>query len=304
MRALILGASGQVGQALIRECESRGWEWTGSHLDHPQGAEARTFRLDLSDLDGVRAAVEGSRADVVFLPSGWTWVDGCETDENRAVRVNALAPEAAARACAGNSARLVYYSTDYVFGEQGGPHTEDDRPEPLGAYGRSKLEGERRVTQVLPQALILRTTVVYGPEPQGKNFIYQLARALTSGKGMTLPEDQLSTATYNRDLARASVELVEAGESGLWNVSGPENIGRADFGRLAAEVFGLDAGLIRGETTAKLAQKARRPLTGGLEGTKLRVRLGWEMASPRRGLERMRSELDAAGRWEAFLGRQ
>jgi dTDP-4-dehydrorhamnose reductase len=312
MRPLILGASGQVGQALIAVCEARGWDWAGSFHEHPEvlspspasGAlhPGRTFALDLNDPAAAAACLRERAPDLVFLPSGWTWVDGCEDDPERARRINALAPEAVAGECSRLGAGLVFYSTDYVFGENGGPYGETSPTGPLGVYGSSKLEGEQRVLAACPGALVLRTTVVYGPEPQGKNFVYQLLRTLLAGKPMTLPSDQISTVTYNRDLARASVELAEGRERGLWNVCGPENIGRADFGRLAADCFGLDAGLIRAARTRDLAQKARRPLAAGLLSDKVRGRLGWPMAGPREGLRRMRDEMEAAGKWPRLAG--
>ncbi len=291
MRALILGASGQVGQALIRECGRRGWEWAGSYHEHPVGRGL--FRLDLGDLAAAARAVEGSGAGAVFLPSGWTWVDGCEDDPERARLLNALAPEAVARACARSGARLVVYSTDYVFGKDGGPHPEEAEPAPLGAYGRSKLEGEHRVLAALPGALVLRTTVVYGPEPQGKNTVYQLLGRLRAGLPVALPSDQVTTVTYNRDLARASCDLVAAGFGGVFNACGPEAVDRHAFGRMAAEVFGLDPGLVRAVRTAELLQKAARPLSSGLRIDKLIRHLGWSPDGPRRGLERMRDELES-----------
>ncbi|HTB23251.1 MAG TPA: SDR family oxidoreductase [bacterium] len=291
--ALILGASGQVGRALALDCERRGRAWAGSYHEH--AVDPRLFKLDLSDLEALGAAVRERRPAAVFLPSGWTWVDGCEDDPARSRLLNALAPEAVAKACASIGASLVCYSTDYVFGERGGPYDESAPTAPLGVYGRDKLEGEALVRAACPGALILRTAVVYGPEPQGKNFIYQLRARLGAGQAMTLPSDQATSATYNRDLARASLDLVERGEHGVFNAAGPEVIDRYAFGLLAAEVFGLDPGLLKAARTAELAQKAKRPLDAGLRIDKLLSRLGWTPSGPRGGLERMKLELDRGG---------
>ena len=161
MNSLILGASGQVGQALIAEIEKRHWSWKGSYFQHPE-VDPRLFQLDLADAVACAEAVAKHKPDVVFLPSGWTWVDGCEDDPNRAHRVNALAPEAIAKECEKQGAALVYYSTEYVFGLNGGPYSEKDEPFPVSVYGQSKLDGERLVLAACPDALILRTTVIYG----------------------------------------------------------------------------------------------------------------------------------------------
>src|SRR6185369_7789495 len=120
------------------------------------------------------------------------------------------------------------------------------------------------VAAAWPGALILRTTVVYGPEPQGKNFVYQLRKSLEAGRELRVPMDQVSSPTYNADLARASVELVERQCNGLWNVAGPDVINRYEFSRLAARAFGLDASLLKPVPTSELKQRAGRPLAAGL----------------------------------------
>ena len=290
MTSLILGASGQVGQALILELEKRQWSWEGTYFQHPE-VNPRLFQLDLGDAVACAKAVADRKPHAVFLPSGWTWVDGCEDDPARARRVNTLAPEAVAKECKRLGAALVYYSTEYVFGEHGGPYSEKDEPNAVSVYGQSKLDGERAVLAACPDALSLRTTVVYGPEPQGKNFIYQLIKNLKEGKPMVTPVDQLSSPTYNRDLARASVELVELAERGIWNVAGSEVVDRYAFAKLAAAVFDLDSSLISGVSTASMKQKARRPLDAGLRIEKLVERLGWEPKGPLEGLQAMRAEM-------------
>ncbi len=282
--ALIIGASGQVGQALAREIEKRGQTWVGTCYQHPE-VDPKLKPLDLEDFEAVERVIVEARPSAVYLPSGWTWVDGCEDDPAKAMRINAEAPEVAAQACASLEIPLVYYSTEYVFGEKGGPYDEVAKPNPLGAYAKSKLAGELRVQAALPAALIIRTTVVYGPETQGKNFVYQLVKSIKEGKQVNLPKDQLSSPTYNCDLARASVELIGQKAQGIWNVAGPEMMDRASFGFLVASVLGLDANLIRAVSTHDLGQKAARPLSAGLKINKMVKALGWTPLTPRQGLE-------------------
>jgi dTDP-4-dehydrorhamnose reductase len=284
-----------VGQALFAELTARGWDCQGSFHEHPE-ISGQFFKLDLADLKSVEGEILSRQPQALFLPSGWTWVDGCEDDPKRAFLVNAAAPEAAARAASLLNCALVYYSTEYVFGAQGGPYDELRAPAPLGVYGASKLEGELRVAGAWSGALILRTTVVYGPEPQGKNFVYQLRKSLEAGKEMRVPNDQFSSPTYNQDLARASVDLVERQLSGLWNVAGPDVINRYDFSRLAARAFGLDASLIKPASTAELKQKAGRPLGAGLRIAKLVKALGWSPRGVDAGLRDMAQQLMDAAR--------
>jgi dTDP-4-dehydrorhamnose reductase len=299
MTPLILGASGQVGQALILECKKRGWAYTGTYHEH--AFDPHLVQADLRDIARTAALVRELKPHAVFMPSGFTWVDGCEDQVERAMTVNALAPEAVAKECRRLGAGMVYYSTEYVFGENGGPFDEKAATDPLGVYAKSKLEGEQRVLAACPDALILRTTVVYGPEPQGKNAIYQVIKNLAAGKAMTQPSDQVTSPTYNRDLARASVELLELTETGVWNVAGSELIDRAAFARMAAAVFGLEAGLLTSMPTAAMKQKAKRPLGAGLLIEKLVKRLGWKPLGPIEGLQAMKKELEANGQLALLL---
>src|SRR5262249_5131661 len=142
---------------------------------------------------------------------------------------------------------------------------EDDLPNPLSVYGRSKLEAEQVLAEALgPALLTVRTTWVYGPERQGKNFAYQLAKTLSQGKPLVCPSDQGSNPSYRPDVARAVIGLTEAGRTGLVHVAGPEWVDRPRFARTLANGFGLDPGLIVPKTTAELGQPAARPLNGGL----------------------------------------
>jgi dTDP-4-dehydrorhamnose reductase len=202
-----------------------------------------------------------------------TWVDGCEREPDLAGRVNRDGPAALAAAAAGCGARTVYLSTEYVFDGTKGPYGEEDPVRPLSVYGRSKLEGEQAVQKVDPGALVLRTTVVYGPEGHGRNFAYQLAARLGRGERMRVPGDQVSSPTYNRDLADGLVALADDGVSGVVNVAGPEIVDRATFARSLAERMGLDPALVEPVPTSALGQTAPRPLDAGLRIDRLRALL-------------------------------
>jgi dTDP-4-dehydrorhamnose reductase len=211
---------------------------------------------------------------VVFFPAGLTWVDGCERDAARARSANLEQPLNLARAAAEAGARFVYFSTDYVFDGRAGPYTESDAPNPLSVYGRSKRDAEVALAEALGAALlIVRTCWVFGPERQGKNFAYQLARTLSGGHALICPSDQLSSPSYGPDVARAVVLLTESACSGLIHVSGPEVLDRVAFARRLALAFELDPALIESKTTAELGPAAPRPLRGGLLTPRLDARL-------------------------------
>ncbi len=201
-------------------------------------------------------------------------------------------PAAAARAAAAAGAGFVYYSTDYVFDGIGGPFGEDDAPRPLGVYGKSKHEGEQAVKIACRRAVIIRTSVVYGPERQEKNFVHQLLGAFRKGRGFRPAVDQRASPSYNPDVAAASVELCERELLGLWHVAGSEVLDRYAFAVLICKEFGLDASRLTAVTTAALGQKVRRPLDGGLKVGKAQSKLKTQLKAPAEGLHAMREALE------------
>ena len=275
LRAVVVGGSGQIGGWLLRTLADRGHEAIGTYATVAYPGLAH---LNAADLAASAAWLREQEPDVVFYPAGFTWVDGCERDPAKARSANVEQPLNLAKVAADVGSRFVYFSTDYVFDGEAGPYTEESPPNPLSVYGRSKYEAELALAEALGDSqLTVRTTWVFGPERQGKNFSYQLAKALAAGKTLECPTDQVSNPSYGPDIARAVVSLVEAGQSGLIHVAGPEWMDRVHFARALARKFGLDPGLIVGKTTAELGQGAPRPLSGGLLSPRLEALLPGSM---------------------------
>lgn len=264
MRAVVIGGSGQIGGWLLRILSERGHEAVGTYATV---AFPGLVRLDAGagSLAASAAWVRSQAADVVFYPAGFTWVDACERDPARARAANLEQSLHLARAAAEAGGRFVYFSTDYVFDGLNGPYDEQAECRPLSVYGQVKRDAELALDEALgDRLLVVRTSWVFGPERQGKNFAYQLARTLGEGKPLTCPSDQISTPSYGPDVARAVVALAEAGRSGLVHAAGPDRLDRVQFARALAAAFGLDPGPIAGQPTAALGQAAPRPLSGGL----------------------------------------
>jgi dTDP-4-dehydrorhamnose reductase len=293
MRALVIGASGQVGAALGERLTARGHRWTGTFAKVPRPG---LLPLDITDADGVRRLIGESQADWVFCMGALTHVDYCEDHPEEAFRINRDAPALVARTAAKRGAGIVFYSTEYVFDGTSGPYAEDDPVRPLSVYGQSKLEGERAVGTANPSAIIVRTTVVYGPEPQGKNFVYQLLRRARAGARMPVPADQISSPTYNADLAAATVELAERGCRGVYHLAGPAVLDRHAFARAACRAFGLDETLLQPVPTSALGQRAQRPLRAGLRIDRARATLASLLRGPEEGLKAMREAIGEPGR--------
>ena len=290
MRALVIGASGQVGGAIASLLVKRGHDVVGTHHGQPQPG---TRPLDLTDASATERCVADFEPDWVVCPAALTAVDYCESHPDEAMAANRDAPDAAARAAAKRGAGFVYFSTEYVFDGAAGPYTEDDPVNPQSVYARSKLEGERRAVEENRRTIVVRTTVVYGPERQGKNTVYQILRRARGGEPIRVPNDQRTSPTYNVDLAAATVELIERDFRGVLNVAGPVVLDRHAFALEVCAAFGLDTGLVEGVTTESMRQPARRPLRAGLTTDRARALLHTPLRGPREALEDMRRVLES-----------
>lgn len=284
-KVAVIGASGLVGQALTRVLESHHYEVSGTYANRPVDGLSH---LDITDAARVHDHFRRVQPQAVFLTAALTHVDYCETHSEEAFRVNTEGAINVAREAVSCGSKLIFYSTDYVFDGREGPYDEKDQPGPVSIYGKSKLEAEQAIQAVLKDALILRSTVIFGWERSSRNFAMQVYHELQSGKSMRVPEDQFGTPTLVDYLAEASVRLFQQATDGIVNVVGKDLLSRADFGKTLAKVFGLDASLIESVPTAALNQHAQRPLRGGLKSEKLRQLLGTEAMALEEALKRLR----------------
>jgi dTDP-4-dehydrorhamnose reductase len=276
--ALVIGASGQVGRHAAVALRARGWRVTGTFASAPM---AGLRPLDLLDDHAIEGCVREERPSVVVLASALTNVDRCEAEPDLAARLNARAPGVVAAACLAEGGRVIHLSSDYVFDGRDGPYAEEDPPSPVSVYGRTKLEGERRVLAADPRNLTVRTTVVFSHDPAGRNFVMQVRARLSGRERMRVPSDQRSSPTYAPDLGEALAALCDDEVAArlartspapqLLNVVGPELIDRHAFAVRAARALGLPCELIEPVETASLGQRARRPLRAGLADGRLRA---------------------------------
>ncbi len=251
---LITGATGTLGQAFARFCTVRGL---------PAHVLTRA-ELDIASAESVDAALERWRPWAVINTAGFVRVDAAE-HEPRQWRENVIGPTILARACARQGMRLLSFSSDLVFdGGKPSPYVESDEPRPLNAYGRSKLEAERRVLKLAPNALVIRTAAFFGPWDR-HNFVAQAVSALQRGHRWRAANDQLVSPTYVPDLVQAALNLLIDGEHGLWHLTNHGAVSWAGFAQMVAEAAGLNAGLIDAVPGAALGQVALRPRYSALQ---------------------------------------
>ena len=278
---LVIGASGQVGQHLLAALTNLGHEAVGTCYSHPL-PDMR--RLDIRSGAEVRSLIAQVRPEVIYLPASLTDVDCCELHPGEGYLTNVIGVRNVVGAANGMEAKLVYFSSDYIFSGDHGPYQEDDPPNPICEYGRQKLIAEHHVAGHSHDYLIVRTTVVYGWEVQGKNFVNRLLNTLAAGQKIKVPNDQVGTPTYAPNLARAAIVLALSEAGGIYNVVGPERTNRYEFACEAARVFGLDLRLIDPVATCELGQAAPRPLNAGMTNEKASRKLAFPLIGYHQGL--------------------
>ncbi|UFP96038.1 dTDP-4-dehydrorhamnose reductase family protein [Gloeobacter morelensis] len=247
-RLLITGASGLLGFQVARRALQSAWEVVGTISRHRCPLPIEQPQLDLAseDLSGLAAFVGQYRPDALVHCAAMSEAAQCEANPTAALRVNVAATEALALAADRIGCRFVFISTDLVFDGRGAPYCEESLPSPLGCYGRTKMAAEERVLKLGGGgALVLRTSLLLGPSPSGARSVEErLAAQLAAGKQANLFTDEFRSPVYAPDLAVALLELVEAGQSGLLHLGGPERLSRYALGMLLADHFGWDTRLI------------------------------------------------------------
>lgn len=286
MKLLVIGASGQVGGALMRLAPSD-WEVTGTYSGKPK---PKLIHLDVSSRDEVFDLFEKARPDVAILSAAFTNVDLCETDRGKADAVNVKGPLNVCDACVKYASKMVYISTDYVFNGESGPYREEDVPNPTGYYAWTKLEGER-ITALAAEYLVIRTTGVYSADPDSLNFVMQVIKRAKSGEMMRVPNDQYGSPVLADSLAEGIISLLRLGKTGIYNVAGSDVLDRYSFALLIAKVFGLNRELIQPIDTPSLGQKAKRPLKAGLIIEKIEKETGVKMLGAMEGLNLVKERL-------------
>ncbi len=264
-RVLVIGAGGMLGHDLLAEAPA-GLEI----LAPPQAA------LDLTDAAGVAAAVSAARPAIVINAAGYTDVDGAEREPERAFAVNARGAGHLGRAAAAAGALVVQYSSDYVFdGTARRPLREDDPLAPLGAYGASKLEGERELAASGARHLVIRTQWLFGRH--GRSFPRTMWERARRGDATRVVSDQIGRPTGTVDLARATWRALDR----LGNGEAPSlvhfaNTGVASWYDVARHVFAAAGvpGLLSPCTTADFPRPARRPAWSALDTTRYESLVG------------------------------
>lgn len=279
---LITGAGGQVGQELQRLSAGRSERFLF--------ADSRS--LDISDAAAVRAYFAEHRPTYCINCAAYTAVDRAEAEPERAFAVNRDGAANLARACAEQGSQLLHYSSDYVYhNDLNRPLRETDPTNPQGVYAASKLAGERAIGELLPDALILRTSWVYSS--YGHNFVKTMLRLGRERPELRIVYDQIGTPTYARDLAAASLQLLAAPPAGggVYNFANEGVTSWYDFALATFELAGITACRVVPIESADYPTPARRPHYSVLNKSRIKQAFGLRLPHWREALGRCLHDL-------------
>ena len=275
MKVLILGATGLLGKALVRE-------WKEDEVIGLRSSDA-----DLRDASQVQRAVEDARPDWIVLAAAYTDVDGCEAKPDLAFAVNRDGAANVAQAVKRSGAKLLFLSSDYVFdGKKTSPYETGDPRNPQSVYGRTKAEAETRLLEILPDVCIARTSWLFGNG--GKCFPDTILKLAATRPALDVVDDQRGSPTFSTHLAGAIIRLCRANASGIVHVT---NSGVTSWFEFAREIIS-EAGLsteVRPVSSAQMARPAPRPAYSVLSPASLQ-HYGIEMPEWRDALRRYLKE--------------
>lgn len=266
-KVLVTGCNGQLGRAIQKEYAG---DVTFILTDVAEGEGITS--LDITDIDAVMSLVLNEKPDVIINCAALTNVDGCEKMWDLAYKINAIGPRNLAIAATAVGAKLVHVSTDYVFaGTERTPRTEFDTPDPISAYGKTKLEGEQFVRQFAEKFFILRTAWLYG---DGKNFVKTMVRVAKTHDEVSVVCDQFGSPTSAVELAKMIHFLEGTDNYGIFHATCEGETNWADFTEAFYAKLGITAKVnhITSEEYAKMnPEAAKRPAYSNLDNYMLRL---------------------------------
>ena len=249
---LVTGITGQLGYDVLRELEKRGLDCIGTTRKE----------IDLSTEDGAKNFILKNKPEIVIHCAAYTAVDKAESEAEMAITVNGLGARRVAEACREIDAKMLFVSTDYVFGGDGKtPYETADEKNPVNTYGRSKLLGEDAVSMILKKYFIVRTSWVFGKN--GKNFVKTMLNLADKNKKLRVVNDQIGSPTYTADLAPLLVDMIQTDKFGVYHATNEGFCSWADF---AKEIFKQANKKIEVEpiATADYPTPAKRPFNSRL----------------------------------------
>ena len=263
LKFLVTGSAGLVGQQVVKDLSKSNQVFSCYNESKPEYGDS--VKMDLKNYEMISSVLTEIKPDVVIHLGAMTGVDLCEKEKTSASEINTKATEIIAKECSKLNSFLVYVSTDYVFDGNFGMYKEDDVANPLGFYGKSKLEGEKAVQNFSTNWCIARTSTPFGLHPTKKSFPMWVIENLQKQKQIDVLIDQFTSPTYIPNLSRMLIEISERRITGIIHTAGASKISRYQMASMVSDKLNLDGTLLKQISMNKMKWVAQRPKDSSLD---------------------------------------
>jgi len=264
MKFLVTGSAGLIGSQVVKDLSKQNHTvYSCYHDTKPE--HGIPIKLDLINLHDIEDTINKLKPDSIIHLAAMTGVDQCEEQQDLAIRINANATEIMARQAAKLQAFFVYVSTDYVFDGKSGMKKEEDAPNPLGYYGKSKLAGELALNKLASPYAIARTSTPFGLHKTKKSFPVWVKESMESKKETPVLVDQFTSPTFAPNLSKMLIEVAKKQIAGVIHLAGATRISRYDLAELVADKLSLEKKLLIPTKTDEMNWKAKRPKDSSLD---------------------------------------
>ena len=264
MKFLVTGSAGLVGSQVVKDLTKQNHTVYSCYHDE-KPIHGTTVHLDITDQDKIIQTLQEIKPDRIIHLAAMTNVDLCETEKELATKINVKATEILAKQAAKQQAFFVYVSTDYVFDGIKGMKKEDDSTNPLGFYGKSKLEGEFTLNKLASSWCIARTSTPFGIHHKKKSFPLWIKENLEAKKEIPVLVDQFTSPTYVPNLSKMLIEVATRQITGVIHLAGATRISRYNLAELVADKLSLDKKFLIPTKIGEMNWKAQRPTDSSLD---------------------------------------
>ncbi|MBL6872219.1 MAG: SDR family oxidoreductase [Flavobacteriales bacterium] len=296
-KVLVTGSNGLLGQKIIYSLiERKDIDLLASSKGLNRLITKSGYKyidLDITKNDEVKKVFENETPDAVINCAAMTNVDYCEENQDSCWEINVNAAENLAKSCEVSKSHLLHLSTDFVFDGKSGPYTENDKPNPLHFYAKSKLKSEEIVKKIMTNWTIARTIIIYGitDNMSRSNIVLWAKSEIGKGNTINVVNDQYRSPTLAEDLAKGCISIIDKSAYGLYHLSGPKTYSILDLVYQVADFYNLDKSLILPVTSASLNQSATRPLSTGFDITKAKKDLDFNPVDFLEGIKIMDQQI-------------
>ena len=257
LKVLVTGSAGLVGRQVVKDLSNSHQVFSCYNESKPEYGDS--VKMDLKNREMISSILTEKKPDIVIHLGAMTGVDLCEKEKTSASEINTKATEIIAKECSKLNSFLVYVSTDYVFDGNLGMYKEDDVTNPLGFYGKSKLEGEKVVQNFSTNCCIARTSTPFGLHPTKKSFPMWVIENLQKQKQIDVLIDQFTSPTYIPNLSRMLIEISERHITGIIHTAGASKISRYQMASMVSDKLNLDSTLLKQISIDEMKWVAQRP---------------------------------------------